>query len=549
MKRKNLICLLLAASLCLSATSCGTKDTVVDEYGIEESGTKVSTSTDIVVINTGGTGSLQEIFGETVTYQHDFNFGDTEVNVNVNAYCNIPDLEGMNVYNVKPVSDGLNDEDSIIKSLFGDTAKKLEKITYSNESDYTSLLYKYREIRDQHDLYKCYLNGEFPDNDQPDRSIINLNNAEEYRWLDGTDMYIHMYEGKYKSVDFVLLLAYDEISRTRYIFFDPKNIEEYIPGYDAKTVLISRTHKPEDGEVETENACKDNTDELKEDALNLLNDSFKLNGKYSITDNSYSYETYSADYITSIYADDLVSIKASEYDDYTSELYFSNQDFISTIEAPPAGNPLNYKIIANQRDLLEEYKIEHENPNETLNEFMPSEACSKMLEKVNYNLDGYAFYIQGLKSGTDLDVGGTISALEMNNGIIKYTSRGLYGVDLELTSTVEDTVENVRLLDFETLTKSFETQLKEQLDLNKICKPSSLSINRINLDYRTKFEITDLESLNTETDSASYTDSEEIFTFIPVWQFGIEVASMPSAVVEVNAMDGSILNITYFSYD
>ena len=119
-KIKRYICAALSILICLGSTSCGKHLTVVDEYGRQDDSsgntTQLSTGGDAYYEQSGGE-NIQDIFGPSISWRDDFTVGD--IPVKVSAYYDVPDIDGVNVFHNKKISDGLDQEDAIVKSLFG----------------------------------------------------------------------------------------------------------------------------------------------------------------------------------------------------------------------------------------------------------------------------------------------------------------------------------------------------------------------------------------------------------------------------------------------
>ena len=419
---KQITSLLLASTLCLGATACGSNnETVVDDYGVQEqttesgNATPSAASSDTNTVSGPAAGSLQEMLGEKVSFDKEFTVDG--VTIKGNASFAIPNQQGLNIYNMESTDDGKKDEDAIVKALLGDSAEKLESIKYTNQYDYISLLYKYKNIIHTHDYFKASINGsETMDIQLFDRTIIDATFDEEYKWTDGDKMYIHMYEGDYKNTRFVLLLAYDYTTNMRYIFFEPKSIKDYFPDYDFKTVLVAGDKTASGADVELENFCSDNKETLKEDAQSLLDNELNFKGQFNVTENAYLYKMLHTDPVVEVATTDSYVFSPSYYESASSVLMFSNTDYQSTVHEGIKGVPINYFNIAEQRDIKKEYESET-GKEKDFYEFLYSDTSNKYVDETTFTVDGYAFYIDGLKADDEED-DTAITFNDSNTGII-----------------------------------------------------------------------------------------------------------------------------------
>ena len=122
-----------------------------------------------------------------------------------------------------------------------------------------------------------------------------------------------------------------------------------------------------------------------------------------------------------------------------------------------------------------------------------------------------------------------------NKGIIKVTSKGIYGVDLEICEETTDVVENVKLLDTEKIKESIKEELADRFEPEKLDNPSTVQVRDMSLNY------------------APYSEdnSKEEYMTIPIWNITLlgNYDGTHMASVRVNAMDGSIIDINYWSFE
>lgn len=527
--------IILTTALLFSGVGCGETNTVVDDYGSSSESTEASdkgTSTDSQSVSTGNDKTLKDIYGDKVYVNNDYEVGD--VTIKGNATFVVPEQEYLNAYNMQACDDGLKDEDIVVKALLGDTAEKLESIKYENSSDYMTLLYKYRSILLAYENEKKYtdthVNVSY--SNRIDRSIITESTGENYTWKDDDDLYIHMYEGTRNNTKFVLLLAYDYISNTRYIFLEPKSITEYFPGFNFETLLIA-TDKNQNGEdLEIDNACTTSYEEIKSSAEDLIANELHLDSSYSITDNPDKYSMILGDNVVQVASPFNTSSPFSHKDPGKSVLMFSDCDFRSTLKKQIEGLAVDYKVLAEQRDLMAEYKEEHPDSDREEYEFIFSDTSSSLADVPNITVDGYAVYLNdNLTLDTESQAADYIGLSTSNSGIIKYTSHGLYSIDLTLTETVVDVIENVKLVPFEKIEESFKTALEEQVDFSKIDNPKELTVDYLGLYY-----------------ARSNTDDSNTYTSVPTWVFSVTTQTGLGCDISISATDGSISEISYFNF-
>ncbi|MEE3398463.1 MAG: hypothetical protein VZR64_03285 [Eubacterium sp.] len=527
--------IILTTALLFSGVGCGETNTVVDDYGSSSESTEASdkgTSTDSQSVSTGNDKTLKDIYGDKVYVNNDYEVGD--VTIKGNATFVVPEQEYLNAYNMQACDDGLKDEDIVVKALLGDTAEKLESIKYENSSDYMTLLYKYRSILLAYENEKKYtdthVNVSY--SNRIDRSIITESTGENYTWKDDDDLYIHMYEGTRNNTKFVLLLAYDYISNTRYIFLEPKSITEYFPGFNFETLLIA-TDKNQNGEdLEIDNACTTSYEEIKSSAEDLIANELHLDSSYSITDNPDKYSMILGDNVVQVASPFNTSSPFSHKDPGKSVLMFSDCDFRSTLKKQIEGLAVDYKVLAEQRDLMAEYKEEHPDSDREEYEFIFSDTSTSLADVPNITVDGYAVYLNdNLTLDTESQAADYIGLSTSNSGIIKYTSNGLYSIDLTLSETVVDVIENVKLVPFEKIEESFKTALEEQVDFSKIDNPKELTVDYLGLYY-----------------GRSNTDDSNTYTSVPTWVFSVTTQTGLGCDISISATDGSISEISYFNF-
>ena len=500
----------------LSLTGCGKKDTVVDDYGSGSTDSS-SSSTDAAYAKGDGQ-TLQSKFGDWAKWNEDFAIQG--VPTSVNTSIPIPDSEYLNVYKQRSVTQGQEDEDKIVKNLFGNSAKKLEEIKYTNETDYITFLHKYREIYHeiQGDIYDYFSDANVYRNIM---GAIDSSCEDVYKWIDeDNNYYIHMYEGKYNGIRYGLIYAFDYNSGRKYIFFDPISISEVFPGSDYKTVVYEGNGDTLEKTQDIKNECTLTKDEVKQQAKDFLEDNLGIAEiDNNITEDS---EMFHLSVGLSTYA--LIDDKSM------TRLAFSNTDYYTTLQSTKVQSARGISRVAAQEEKIAD-KMEKNNDDyfETL---YANTANGTNDTKLTRN--GYAVYLEDPSSSLVKSSDNIIISTD-NVGMIKVTDKGIYGVDIVMMSETEDVIENVELLDFEKIQESLKNALEEKLDLKKMGDPKELTINGGALLYDAYYE---------DGNTSEYSK-------IPVWQFNVNGDNVNvnedgvSGVVSVsiNAMDGSVCSM------
>lgn len=500
----------------LSLTGCGKKDTVVDDYG---SGSTDSSSSSTDADYAKGDGqTLQSKFGDWAKWNEDFSVQG--VPTSVNTSIPIPNSEYLNVYKQRAVTQGQDDEDKIVKNLFGDSAKKLEEIKYTNETDYITLLYKYREIYHeiQGDIYDYFSDAEAY---RKIMGAIDSSCEDVYKWIDeDNNYYIHMYEGKYNGIRYGLIYAFDYNSGRKYIFFDPISVSEVFPGSDYKTVVYEGNGDTLEKTQDIKNECTLTKDEVKQQAKDFLEDNLGIAEiDNNITEDS---EMFHLSEGLSTYA--LIDDKSM------TRLAFSNTDYYTTLQSTKVQSARGISRVAAQEEKIAD-KMEKNN-DDFYDTLFANTANGTNDTELTRN--GYAVYLEDPSSSLVKSSDNIIISTD-NVGMIKVTDKGIYGVDIVMMSETEDVIENVELLDFEKIQESLKNALEEKLDLKKMGDPKELTINGGALLYDAYYE---------DGNTGEYSK-------IPVWQFNVNGDNVNvnedgvSGVVSVsiNAMDGSVCSM------
>ena len=398
-KFSRFLCVALSAIMSLGVTSCGQSEDIVDDYGsgssdvasISDAGTSGDTAGD----SSGAAGTLQDQFGKTISWDEEFTVDGIrftpEVSYNISA-----DAQGMNVYNARAIKDNKDYEAALVKSLFGDTAEKIEELKYVNETDYISMLYKYRQIMLSHDRYEANVDADEYVWIDPDYSVINGAFEETYKWLDETNLYIHMYEGEIDGKRFGLIYSFDYIGNQRNIFIEPISIKEYFPEQDYKTLMVKGSNNYLGQPLDIENACSENSDEIKKQAREFVEDKLKISGNIDISEESELYTMICTNDIMIASSGSYIYGTNGLYDSGHSILEFSDSDFISSLRKhSESGISVDYRILAEQKDIYKQYTEEHPDKNiEIYNLIMDSTtAYDEYIEDANVTVDGYAVFL------------------------------------------------------------------------------------------------------------------------------------------------------------
>lgn len=500
----------------LSLTGCGKKDTVVDDYGLGSTDSS-SSSTDAEYAKGDGQ-TLQSKFGDWAKWNEDFSVQG--VPTSVNTSIPIPDSEYLNVYKQRAVTQGQEDEDKIVKNLFGNSAKKLEEIKYTNETDYITFLYKYREIYHeiQGDLYNYFTDAASFRNTM---AAIDSSCEDVYKWIDeDKNYYIHMYEGKYNGIRYGLIYAFDYNSGRKYVFFDPISISDVFPGSDYKTVVYEGNGDTLEKTQDIKNECTLTKDEVKQQAKDFLEDKLGI----AEADNNITEDAEMFHMSVGLWTYALIDDRSM------TRLAFSNTDYYTTLQSTKVQSARGISRVAAQEDKIAD-KMEKNNDDfyETL---YANTANGTNDTKLTRN--GYAVYLEDPSSAL-VKTSDSLILSSDNVGMIKVTDRGVYGVDIIMMNVTEDIIENVELLDFEKIQESLKNALEEKLDLKKMGDPKGLTINGGALMYEPYYE-------EGNTDECSK---------IPVWQFTVtsdnvkvdEDGASGVMDVSINAMDGSVCSM------
>ena len=514
-KLKRITASAMSLVLVLSLFGCGKKEVKIDDYGSNES-ENISSYTDASQVDGEGQ-TLGQLFGTKVKW--DDTFAVQGVNTKSKLTIDIPEGDYLNVYKVKGVSDGLDDEERIVKQIFGDSAEKLEEIKYTNATDYITLLYKYRSLVHEFngDIYNYFTS---PESYKEIMGSINSEFSETYKWEDEKDHYIHMYEGKYNGIRYGLILAYNYNTGGRYIFLDPISIKDYFPEADYKTMVYEENFDTIQKIKDVESECTKSVDEAEKEARKFMSDVVGLNDNDNIIDKKPGiYHNFNG----------LALYPSTHNDGGPMMLTFSDADYVSTLQNGDCGSQARgISRLAEQEELAVEGM---ETTNNDYYSFLRQYNSTGTVEP-KLARKGYALYLQCATSQA-IENDDTYYMSLGNTGVVKVTDKGIYGVDLVIYNETIDVVENVRLLDFEKIKESAKNALEEKLKLDKMGNPDELIIAAGALLYEPCYD--------EENDNDEY-------SYIPVWKFFVSSSNVEAGAsgmigsvdLSINAMDGSV---------
>ncbi|MBO4864879.1 MAG: hypothetical protein J5517_10985 [Eubacterium sp.] len=509
----------MAACMIFAMPSCGNKEIEsVNEYGGE-------TVADVPVtdLETDGTQekekkysgeNLKEFFGETVSWQEVINVQDREVDVDITS--NIPDAEGLGVYEVEDFELDADSEEAIVKNLFGDTAERLEQLSYVNETDYIMQLYKLRQI-------SAYLTND-PNEFNYMYNVIDASYDKTFKWDDVGGTFIHMYQGKYNDIDYVLILAGSDFFEETYINFLPVSIKDYFPDKNYKTVLFGASKDNQGQSLSADNQCGMSEDGVKENAITFLKDDIGINMfDNMLTENPESYQIFLSTMT--------LALKDGESDPNSmSTMIFSDDDYITAYAGLNGNDAYRHSmILGEQNDLAQEYMDGNSDTDDpAIAAIKSSEVATSSGKGLEH--DGYAIYLTApfsLPAPQEEPVEGVVyysGPISRGTGCIMFTHKGFFGADLLLSDKVTNVTENVELLGFEKIKESFRYVLENSVDLRNFGIHDSYKITRAYLSY-----------------GAVYDNTEDIggaVTMVPVWNFSVRSGENNGEIM-INAIDGS----------
>ncbi len=513
-KSHRLISFLLIGSLCVSLYGCGTTDPEeIKEYGTlpEESQTTEASPVEKIEETDRKTTarSLHEIYGDPINFQTDFFTDSTEVIADISKP--LPEnVNYLNIYDLSRSRDWWYDDKSYADGFFDGDASKVVSFDYASETKYISLMHKYRDLVN------------ILEQNPTDGSIIKPDTDMTFGWVDNDDYSIHLYEGTYNGTPYGLILAHDENEAVSYIYFEPLDIDEYFPGCNYTTLMLEQAEAPYMEPLE--NKCTMDKDELFDTASEFLSERVGLSEEENrLTLDFDPYLSEFDDYY--FYA----AFTTVEHNDLTA-LSFSDSDFISTLHHCKF-DFRGIDILRDQPDQLKEYTETHDEIHPS-NNFYKARSLVEYDKGANITTDGYAVFLRSQFQVDDTSDDRLYKKLRYeNSGIIKITSRGIYGVDLKLTGQIKGVTENIDLLELDELKEPFKNGFEDQSYLNNNTK--EVHVDNMLIDY---LPVEDKEH-------------PEHITMIPVWRFQMTAYDSSDAAcfyddILINAIDGSSIEET-----
>ena len=541
--KKQLISALITFGMLVGSVGCGTKNTVVTDYGTTESSSEtVSSAGDADTSSTktdahyelGNSESLAEYFGDSVKWDETTSIDGTEVKLK--GKIEVPDVKSLNVYNAKILLNNDSWEDELVNRIFGDSAKKLEEVSYTNETDYMMLLYRLRTFYLEKELRDAYLveseNDFNPDiYEEMERkrySVINSSFDETYKWYDSEGSFLHMYEGEFQGKRYSLLVGYMEDSLSRIIYLSPVSVEDIFPGEGIKSMLMENEENDRGVRYDYENESNLTPDDVKKSVSDFLTDKVGLGANdICISNNGQNYD--------SLYGNIFYN---SFYNDAMTALTFTDSDYLTSKKCVLSTTSLtDYRILAEQDDIAKR-AMERGGSFDYysyINTYNPP-----LDQVVNAKRNGYVMY---LSSGFTMPQ--SIEAFTYNTcsnyGRITVTDKGIFDADIMYASTVLDVVENVKLLGLDNIREALKSDITENIDKYRNAINSTTSREGNGLKYiRLDTVRLDYYLLGEEENNEDNTA-----TFVPAWQIWLSGNNEGYVIAYINAIDGSIIDVTY----
>ncbi|MBP3232971.1 MAG: hypothetical protein J6M65_00905 [Eubacterium sp.] len=442
---KSGLCLGMALTLMLSGTSCGKKAVEVKDYGMGSDDGSSTTSdndsddktnaaeSDSENVKTGGQ-SLIETFGENISVNESFSSGGFTANCNLSY--KVPEVNQINVYEGSFIDNNADIEKQIVSSFFGGTEKNLDEIKYVNDSDYISLLYKYRNLlmNQKYDIASITMASISEEDYTEYMSAIDSSFDKVYKWVDEVSYYIHMYEGEYNGNRYGMIYSYDKVSGKRNIYVSPISISEYLPEFDAKTLFVI----DQKTDLGSDNLCTMSENDIMNDAENVI-EKLGLGKKDIVLTVNPNAAIPELGIISGFYSEE----------PYTEmpKLVFSDQGLMFSAAKLNSINPAWQ---------LHSYKLLKEQNEEDFGEVHSGD--------VSIITNGKAVYLYSEPFSENI-IPQSVSTF--NRGSIYYTDKGLYTVDISLVAEIENVTTGVQLLSFDNIKESFKNALENDPDISQ----------------------------------------------------------------------------------
>lgn len=398
-----------------SGTSSGASESSNSESPYSESAASEGTTAAAV-----SEGKLSQKLGGT-TYEWGTSFTASGVNVNLNAHSEIKDTDSLPVYKVSLLKESDMNEDEVVKNIFGDSAKKIDRQLDYNNGDSAEL------ISDINSLYFNYHSDKIESLSFEEEMAIS--SAEG--WCEEDGFTIHTYEGTYQGIEYELFIGYDRQDNTRMISLYPKNIGEYFGNEKLDTIAsfwvgTDLQEQPNVKEfLDSDMLSEKDVDDRVAEAESILIDKFGMNMPDGFISNDKDDSGYDREYTFYISRQ---ALKDAGYDDV-------------------------YKI-DNVYTLMETFN---------------------MMDTDSYLKDGFKAVVYPSLGGQDIfvDPRGGINAQVYDGGYFYLTEKGVLGFSLANTFEYTELMsEDVPVLDYESMLHAFENDLTASLDPSELSKSS-----------------------------------------------------------------------------
>ncbi len=548
MRRKGFIkgtAMLMAFSLCLSGVGCGkkTENYVVDDYYLETE-TSGSENRGDDLAETDDSGEYSESFN--FNWKNSFSAGDK----NVTAAINYKDTflkDKIKIYNVSNVQKFGEDEKTIAASLLGDSYTKLDGVSCTDGTAYLALVNRYRMLME---TFAEYDKASFTDAQTNDTffalsTVANYNSpsrilSDKYSWVDNDKYAIHMYEGNYGSDRFCLLLAYDNVKKTRYIYFHPVDIKRYYPDKDYKTLILENSEDIYGNKVKDENECDLSEVDAEREISDFLTGKLHLNETEVELGKDFKVYNMTADpFLGSLNS---LTLDGQHNADGMPRLVFFDSDYYNSVigyapdfEIPDGISSVQFtttrsvEILSVQDDPLEGKVTDDVS---FANYMSGSYALGgdTDIENVSYTTDGYAMYINpAFQSYYETNSG--IRTFDddsfVNSGMIGVTSKGIFCADIIQMLNVE-TAEETELMEASEIIDAAVKALESESYPKDMAESKQLSIRDMDFSYCL-------------IDSCKY---------VPVWRFEVKAEDTGlTAELQINAVTGEFIDfVPTYSY-
>ncbi len=375
-------------------------------------------------------GSLSKKLGDL---SHDWatSFSAAGMTVNLNAHSELKDSENLPIYKVSTVKESDINEEEIVKNIFGDSAKKIQRDLDKNDGD-SALLVEW--------IQHLYF-GVHPE------EVEGLSYEEQLAkntvpgWIEEDGYYIHSYEGKYRELDYEFFLGYDKRNNAVYTALFPNYLGDYFHNQeiDTSTAYWIGSDLAEQAPIKeflSQNMLREeDMDDRTYEAESLLREKFGM----KIPEN----------------------FLRSTFDD--------------------SGYDRMYTFYFNQNALKE---AGYKNIIDVENVYNLKDAFEKMGEGT-YLIDGFQSIPDYTIGGQEIfiDPRGGASAGVYTNGEVYLTNEGVMGLWMTYNVNYEEVMsDNAPILDYDSVTKALEKNLTENLTAAEF-KSDTLNLSEARMVY------------------------------------------------------------------